>query len=396
MPERTTDSDHPDFQLFEQHSFLGLEGVLRLIHPPLLDSRMQVVVAVLVTWLPLVILAAFQNMAIGRSRAESFLADAGVQARFLIALPVVLVYSGRVSTELHAMVEHFLNARLITESQRERFMGNLNLVMKLGHSRLAEGIILASVYVVQAFLILALVSSRLPPSWRILGAEGHRLPSLAGLWFAAISEPIYGFVFCRFLYRIGLWWMFLWKTSQLDLQLDGAHPDLAGGIGFLGMTLDRFKEVAFAISTSFAGGLANVVLLTGAEVSRYKFEILFLVALTVALFAGPLFFFYGLLVGTRFRDTLRYWALWQGLQRQFEQKWLRHRPVEPDMLGVQDFSEATDLSQILERVQQMGVVPFRRRQLWPLLLAAALPFLAVLTMDVPLEEMIKRLAKIAF
>jgi hypothetical protein len=66
------------------------------------------------------------------------------------------------------------------------------------------------------------------------------------------------------------------------------------------------------------------------------------------------------------------------------------------MLGVQDFSEATDLSQILERVQQMRIVPFRRAQLWPLLLAATLPFVVVMTIDVPVEEMIQRLAKIVF
>jgi len=72
-------------------------------------------------------------------------------------------------------------------------------------------------------------------------------------------------VFYRFLYRIGIWWVFLWKTSRLDLRLDATHPDGAGGLGFLGLTLRTFKEAAFAISTSFAGGLASMVLLTQYE-----------------------------------------------------------------------------------------------------------------------------------
>jgi hypothetical protein len=395
MPDRTPDSNLPDFQLFEQRSFLGLEGVLR-VHLPLLGSRMQVALALLITWLPLLILSAVQPMVIGKSRAVSFLQDAGVQARFLIALPVILVFSGRISSELRSIVEHFLKARLITEAERERFRGNVVLAMKLGHSRWAEVIILALVYAAQAVFIVYFVSSKLPPSWRVLEASGHRVLSLAGLWFAVISEPLYGFVLCRFLYRIVLWWIFLWKTSRLDLQLDGAHPDSAGGVGFLGMTLDCFKEVAFAISTSFAGGLANVVLFTGATISRYKFEILALIAVTVGVFAGPLFFFYGPLFRTRFRDTLQYWALWQRQQRQFQQKWLQDSTEPPDMLGVPDFSEATDLSQILERVRQMGIVPFRRAQVWPLLLAASLPFVVLMTLDIPFEEMMKRLLKIAF
>jgi hypothetical protein len=394
MPDRTSDS--PDFQLFEQRSFLGLEAVLEHVHLPLLDSRMQVAISILVTWVPVLILAAVQGMAIGRSRAESFLRDAGVQARFLIALPLILVYSRRISTELRSIVEHFLNARLISEAERGRFSGYVVSTMRFSHSRWAEWIILALVYLAQAAVVVLVVTSKLPPSWRVLGVEGHRVPSLAGLWFRTVSEPIYGFVVCRFLYRISLWWIFLWRISRLDLQLDGAHPDSAGGIGFLGMTLDNFKEVAFALSTSFAGGLANLILLSSAEVSKYKLEIFVLIVLCMGLFAGPLFFFYGPLVRTRFRDTLRYWALWQAQQRQFLHKWSQDSSEYPDMLGVQDFSEATDLSQILERVRQMGFVPFRRRQVWPLLLAASLPFLVVLTIDVPVEEMLKRLAKIAF
>jgi hypothetical protein len=289
-----------------------------------------------------------------------------------------------------------LSARLVTDTERERFAGNVAYVMKLSHSRLAGVILLVLVYAAQALFILALVAAKLPLSWRVSGSEGYRVLSPAGLWFAVISEPVYGFVFCRFLYRIALWWAFLWKTSRLDLQLDGAHPDGSGGIGFLGLTLDNFKEVAFAVSTSFAAGLVNIVLRTGAGVGRYKFEIVALIVVSMGLFAGPLFFFYGLLLRTRFRDTLRYWRLWQGQRRQFGPKWMREISEYPDMLGIQDFSEATDLSQILERVQQMRIVPFRRAQLWPLLLAATLPFVVVMTIDVPIEEMIQRLAKIVF
>jgi hypothetical protein len=344
----------------------------------------QVGTALLLTWLPLLILAGAQGM------APSFIQDVGVQARFLIALPILLVFSGRISAELGNIVGHFVGAKLVTEAERARFDFNVASAMRFSHSRLAEGLILILVYAVQALFVLALVTSKLPLSWRVLGSEGHRVLSLAGLWFTVISEPVYGFVLCRFLYRIALWWIFLWKTSRLDLQLDGSHPDAAGGIGFLGLTLDNFKEVAFAVSTSFAGGLANIVLRTGSGVGRYKFEILALIVVSVGLFAGPLFFFYSLLVRTRFRDTLRYWKLWQGQRRQFEPKWLRDMYEYPDMLAIQDFSEVTDLSQVLERVQQMSIVPFRRAQVWPLLLAAMLPFVVVMSIDVPIEEMILR------
>jgi hypothetical protein len=203
-------------------------------------------------------------------------------------------------------------------------------------------------------------------------------------------------VFYRFLYRVALWWSFLWKTSRLDLQLDAAHPDGSGGLGFLGLSLRAFREAAFAISASFAGGLANIVLLMGTRVSSYMSEILALVIISMGIFAGPLFFFYRLLVGMKIRDTLEYWVLWQGQLRQFEKNWMRNFAEFPDMLSVADFSEATDLSQILERVQQTRHVPMTTRQIQPLLIAAVLPFVVVMTLEYPVDEMIRQISKIAF
>jgi hypothetical protein len=159
-------------------------------------------------------------------------------------------------------------------------------------------------------------------------------------------------VFYRFLYRIGLWWLFVWKSSRLDLQLDAAHPDGAGGLGFMGLTLRTFKEAAFAISTSLAGGLATMILLTNTRVSDYKYEIAASIFISTFVFCGPLLFFNRLLAKAKQAGTLNYWVLWQTQQRQFERKWMRGSIEDAEMLSVADFSEATDLSSILERVQQ--------------------------------------------
>jgi len=243
--------------------------------------------------------------------------------------------------------------------------------------------------------ILLLVVPRLSASWRMLGPQGHRGLSLAGWWFIAVSEPIFAFVLFRLLFRIGLWWRFLWRTSRLDLQMDASHPDGAGGLGFLGLTLRTAQESAFAISASYAGGLANIVLASGARVTSFKFEILFLLIGIVGLFAGPLTFFYRLLARTKHQGALEYWAIWQAQLRQSNSKWKRGSLETMDMLSVADFSEVTDLSSILERVQQVRLVPFRRTQLSPLAVAALLPFVAVLALEIPIEEILKQLLRMA-
>jgi len=383
------------FQLFEDGSFFGLENAFGRLRPDLLGSRLKVILTLSIGWFSLLILSALQGMAVGRSRPESFLFDASVQARFLVALPIIILVPEKISGKLRAIVEHFLKAKLVKESERERFVANVASTMRLRHSPLADWLILALVYTISGLLLLFIVPS-LPPSWRTLGGEGGQRLSLAGWWALVVSEPLYEFVLYRFLYRVVIWWIFLWKTSRLDLQLDAAHPDRAGGLGFLGLSLRAFKEAAFAISTTFAAGLANIVLLTHGKVSSYRYAILVVVVFSIGLFACPLLFFFQLLSRTKSSNLLEYWALWQRQRRQFDQKWLLNPEEHADLLGVADFSEATDLSSILERVQQIRLVPFRRTQAIPLIIAAVLPFLAVLTLEFPVEEIVKQLLKMRF
>jgi hypothetical protein len=231
-------------------------------------------------------------------------------------------------------------------------------------------------------------------SWRALDSEGRRSLSLAGWWFVAISEPLYLFVLLRFFYQIALWWQFLWKTSRLKLNLHAVHPDGAGGLGFLGLTLYPFRIPAFAISASFAGGVANLVLIRGARVSDFRYEILAIIVFVVGLFTFPLAnFYYRELSRARQEDVLNYWKLNQVQLRQFEQKWIASHSDQADMLSVRDFSEATDLSSILVNAQQMTLLPFQKGAVLMLTVAAALPFLPVIALEFPVTDILKLVLK---
>ena len=106
--------------------------------------------------------------------------------------------------------------------------------------------------------------TEVPDSWRVTGTSGHRSLSLAGWWLVAFCEPLYRLIMLQLLYRLALWWLFLWKTSRLHLHLNAAHPDGAGGLAFLGMVLPAVRLPVLAIAVSVAGGLANLKLRTTA------------------------------------------------------------------------------------------------------------------------------------
>ena len=395
MPPDRALADVPAFDLFTEGWFLGVEGALGRLRLDRLALWQKTALFLAVVWAPLVLTAGTQTLLQERSRSALFFKDESVYVRFLICLPILLYAQNKISNRLRWIVEHFVRAGLVTKAEREHFIDNINSAMRLRYSVVSDWLILAAACAYSAATLFISLRGPSPAAWESLGPAGQRTLSFAGWWLIAVSQPIYAFVVLRLVYRMGLWWRFLWQTAQLHLQLDAAHPDLAGGLGFLGLTLHFFKEAAFALSASVAAGLAHLVMTTGARVSSFKVEILAAVIILLALFAGPLIFFYRRLRLERLKGALEYGELWQRQRRQFDHKWLRSFPEESDLLSIPDFSEATDLSQILERVHQIKLVPCRRMQILDLTIYILAPFAVVIALQYPIEQILKELLKMA-
>jgi hypothetical protein len=381
-PDSCGEFSSPDLFLFYENSALGL------------STRQIVAWVVAITWVPLVVLGAVQGLAWGPSRAQSVLLDPMILARFLAALPILIISSGKCSQIVNAVGGHFLEAGLVTEAELGHFSTIVSSQIKLRNSRAANWICVVLACVCSA-LMTVLILPRTPISWRTANWGGQHSSSLAGWWFVAVSQPIYLFVLLRFLYRIALWWRFLWKTSRLNLQLHAVHPDGAGGLGFLGLTLDAFKLPAFGISASFAGSLADLILLKALPTNEIKYEILGVALIVVGLFVLPLSLFYSReLTRARDRDVLNYWALVEAQLRQFERKWIASDSKQANMPSGADFSEAASLSSILERAQRMTLLPFRLGDFLSLVAAVLLPFLPVAALVVPLSNILKTILRL--
>jgi len=349
--------------------------------------------AVAITWVPLIVLGAIQGLAWGPTRAQSVVLDPAMIARFVIALPILILTASECSSSIDAVVRHFLEVGIVQDADRQPFVGMVATTDRFRNSRKGTWICWALAYSYSVFFVFWILPG-LFTSWRALDSDGGRSLSLAGWWFVLVSEPLYLFVLARFLYQIALWWRFLWKTSRLNLHLNAVHPDGAGGLGFLGLTLYPFRIPAFAVSTSFAGGVASLVLIRGARVDDFRYEIVAIVLFVVCLFVLPLAtFFHRELSRARQKDILSYWKLNGGQLRQFERKWIASYSDQADMLSVPDFSEAIDLSSILANAQNMTLQPFQRRAVIRLILAAALPFLPVLALQIPVSDILKAVLK---
>ena len=199
----------------------------------------------------------------------------------------------------------------------------------------------------------------------------------------------------QLLYRLALLWRFYWKTSRLDLCLNAAHPDGAGGLAFLSMMLPAFRLPLFAISASAAGALANLMLYMSASFADFRIPIGAFAAALVAITTGPLLFFNGQLRATKARASLACGALAGRQLKAFEEKWLGQGPAQAqEMLQTSDFSAVGDLTTTVKTIGKMNTLPFSWRQLAPLVIAALLPFVPVACIEVPAKEVLLRVLKL--
>jgi hypothetical protein len=118
--------------------------------------------------------------------------------------------------------------------------------------------------------------------------------------------------------------------------------------------------------------------------------------LTIAvLFVAPLAVFFPTLMRTWQHGTFTYGALADQVGHAFEQKWL-HKSVDKSALEKPDFSATTDLYGVVANVHAIRFVPVDLKDLVPLAVALLLPFVPVVLLAFPLEEIWKYTKSLLF
>jgi hypothetical protein len=211
-----------------------------------------------------------------------------------------------------------------------------------------------------------------------------------------VSLPLTLALLLAWAWRLGLWARFLWLVARLELRLVPAHPDGAAGLGFIGYSARAFSVLAIALGALAAGTVANDINAGATLSSYYHFTGAFVAAVVVMLNAPLLFFFKNLLEAWR-RGTMEYSVLADRFGREFERKWFsRTAQFGEGVLEQQDFSAATDLYQVVDRVYAMRLVPLHLKSVAMQAGATLLPFLPVTLMALPFDDVVSRLAGLLF
>ena len=382
-----------DDKLFDGGPPRRLQAALRLVKPDNPTAPGRAALIALLAWLPLVLLAAMQSLALGEDKLTDLLLDFAVHARYLVAVPLFIIAESFTLATLGRTARHFVEADLIRELDRPRFELIAANTRRLLNSKIVEILVILLAYSTAAILIRVIAPGRIP-EWHMLAKE-YLSFSWAGWWHILVSIPLFSILLFGWLWRLLLWNVFLWRVSRLDLHLVPVHPDLSGGLQFAGASLRAFPLLSFALGAVVAGGVANSVVHQGMHLIDFKYIIATLLAAILIFFVAPLMVFTRRILQARRRGIFEYGALAGAVGRQLERKWLdRGSNVDEAALDVQHFSATTDLYQTVSNVYRIKNVPLDLQDLIAVVVAVLLPFLPILLFEIPLDVILQDLVKL--
>ena len=394
MEDRSS-ADLDGFSLAKDGPFFKLLVKTRLMRPDLSPLPRRAVFFALFTWLPLLVFSAWKGLAYGEQIQIPFLFDFTASVRFLLSVPLLIAAEIVLDSRTREVIGHFPRSGLLPEKEWNPFAVAVEKVAQLRNSSMAEIAIVGLILLIT--LGLRIESSPSISSWQILLTDSGAARTPAGWWYLLVSRPVFQFLMLRWLWRISVWFWFLWKVSRLDMELTATHPDGAAGLGFLSLAQSKFGIIIFAGSAVLAADIGKEIVFGGASLFDYQKYVLGYVLLILIIFLSPLLVFSPRLFEVKRRGLLEYGALASRYTRLFHRKWVRGEAPEGEpLVGSADIQSLADLGGSFEVVRKMKPVPIDLYTLISLAGPAVAPMLPLLLTVFPLDEIVSKIFSMLF
>jgi hypothetical protein len=307
----------------------------------------------------------------------------GAHVRLLVLIPLLFVCESALDPRMASFVDRTLRSRMVAAGELPRLESEIARIVRWKDSWLAEAL----------FLVIALSLQPLVEQTNAMGVTmshdaAHAItadPVQGWWWYVCLT--LTRFLVLRLFYRLLLWSFFLWRVSRLKLNLLPNHPDCAGGLGALETVHRQFVPLIVAwasvVSASFAEEIASGTMEFG---SIYLILILMLTIVTVV-FVGPTLVFVPQLRAARIRGATQFRGLAARYAQEFEDKWLGESAPNEPLMGTPDLQSLADLANSADRVQGMRMFPVSPRILKTYALSVVLPFLPLLLLQYPIDEL---------
>jgi hypothetical protein len=357
------------------------------------EVRLGIALA-LMTWLPLLILAAIEGVLFAGTVKVSFMASLSSHVRFLVAMPLLFVAEVWIDPRLASFVAQSVDSGLVPASKRAALDRAMKSAARWRDSVAVEAVILGLAVV----LVATGVRVELPAgisTWSAVSTGTGPHLTLAGWWYLAAALPVFQFLLARWFWRLLIWFVFLWRLSRIGLDLVPTHPDLSGGLGYLGVVQSYFSTLGFATSTVFAAQFAEKLVFAGVSLRSLVGPIVGVVLLNLVLVLGPLLVFSPELVVVKRRGLRDYGVLASHYTRAFDIKWLRGAaPPDEPFLGSADIQSLADLGNSVEIIRNMRIVPVAPITVVGLAAVSLAPMLPLLLVSFSVDDLLIHAVKL--
>jgi hypothetical protein len=385
----------PDFSLVAGGPLYRLMCRLKLADSALGHLDRRILVALLIVWLPLLLLTVAEGYAWSGVRV-AFLSDGSMHLRLLLAVPLMLAAEPVVHEWMQPLARRFIERDIIVGSERPGFDAAVAATHRLRDSLYPELILAIAVLSIGTTVNWHRTVVLHDSTWFWPMQYGARRITLAGWWAGLISLPLFQFILFRWYFRLFIWAQFLWRVSRLQLKLVPTQPDRAGGLGFIGSATESFWVMMVAHGTIVAAVMVHGMLFGGMTLPQYKLEIYALWAVTLLWTIVPLLTFAPTLHRTKRAGKNAYGNLSQRYTIDFERKWMSGAMREDHLLGSGDIQSLADLRNGYDVVRSMRLLPIGRETVLRLLIFPLIPVAPLALTLVPLDRLVKELISALF
>lgn len=322
--------------------------------------------------------------------AVPLLGDFAMLARVLIALPIFILAVPHCDSLIDEAIRHAPKAALVSGESLKTYERWQARLARLRSSRLAELL----------FVVFALGSVfwSQPFPGPLLGLKGWGYSAAgelnaAGLWYCYAFLPVFRLVMLLWMWRLFVWTVFLGRLAFMKLNLNAAHPDGAGGIGYIGFVQQRLSLVLVAGGFMLAGSAANRMAIMGEPLYLHVYVVFGLALLYPALLLAPLLLTTPHLLRTKRDGIFEYGLIGQDMTDSFRRQWVEGSDEGPapgrERLESPNPSAMADFETMHSTVQSMGILPISYWGIASMVAASAAPLLLLIFLRVPLDSLLK-------
>jgi hypothetical protein len=367
------------FSLFGGGPFHALIRRFHLLRP---SGALRISWIVVIAWIP-IMLGSVLRIALGYP-VNPIALDISVHARFLVALPLLLMSTQLLEAQTRGVVLVLYGGELADPGTLDEILGRAAKLRSNGWVELVLALGALTIGQLGLWGVLG-------PTGIVHGIERHIEWTLGRIWYGTIAFPLFTFLWLRWMWRWVIWIYVLVRLSRVPLAAIATHPDHAAGLSCLAWPVAGYCWFIAAFSSVLSGAWATQLIEHRTTVPSLGPTALVLIVGAIIVGYGPLLVFTPQLYAVKRRDLAKNTLLGFDYMRRFDAKWLAP-PRDEQLLGSPDIQSLNDMGSAFQVVLTTRLTVFDLMRMKNIVIAVVLPLLPLVATVVSLESVIKHVA----